>query len=1247
VVVAVRVFELPYGRVDFAEKERNALRLEFGPAADAKALNTMHPLSQKIAVLQRQLVWRRRAVGACWIVATAITATFALGVIDYFVRFNDPGLRIMATGALVAAVAWATYRWWYLPQQQRLAPLAVARRVEARFPQLHDSLASAVEFLQQSEHDETAGSAQLRRLVIAEASNNVEGLPLDDVVERGPLRKATIWLATTVAVIAVCLILDASAVGTALVRLATPLGGTQWPRQHHLEFREVPTQLAAGQALELDLIDKAGNLPDDVTIEYAVSRNSGRDVSSEPMKRVGDTMVARRENVTQTFAFRAKGGDDDTMPWHLVEVKELPRLSTMSITIHPPAYSGLPTSSAERHLNVIAGTGIEVSGTTSEPIRAARILHDHGDPIAATITADNAGHEGRAFHIDPKQWIATQSGPYRLELVGEGDLAGVVGQWNLRVEPDSPPSVSWQRPADDLYVLPKAVVPIEIVVKDDLAIQRVDLTYDRNDKSESQRAARPKEPPISLYRGPDKPEMKPANDGNTRGESRVVEYSWDLAQLQLPAGAVLTVEAEAGDYRPGIGRTVGPRRFSIITADELETRLADRQLQIARQLERALVIERKTREDVNRLQIQLRDAGGFTQRDRLTLQTAEPNQKNVSRMLVDPAEGVPPLAGAILNEIATNRLENSEMSETMNRLAAELKRLSTGPLSDAERELTSSRKAVESISPNKDAAENIPLPITATQLDALSRLLGTVANSQDDVIATLERLVSELSGKTDYRRLVRQITELREDQIAHEKTTRGEIGVESLPLEISELSRAQRANLNKAAAGQTAIAGRFAKIEQNMDQLARQLTDDRDAMAGTLSDAVTLSRQRSIGTHMQQTATDLSENRVGQALEREHHIADDLQQLLSLLRNEGERRPQELVDKLKQAEQKLNALQQQLAQLRQQVAQAERAPNPTNPEQLRKLSDQQQKVQHDIEQLARELDRLQAAEASKSAQSAANDLNNRPAGQKKGEPSAGRPSSSEQVKKAEQNLEQAKSQLAQRRQQAEDDLQLEIVRRFQTELGEMVKRQQSVLKNTIELDAATRPPAALSTDQIKIVADLAGQERQLADQAKEHSELLFGLGAVRVSLEEAERRLAAAGKLLEDKKTDSPTREAEQLALTRLEGMLQTFAQTANEAAKKPDANNPPPPPAANNQPPPPQRRPTFELLEVKMLRMLQADLNDRTSEHEKHGAAAAGNPAAKAGFDKEARELAAEQGGLVELVQKMLSRDNEQQQQQ
>ena len=61
------------------------------------------------------------------------------------------------------------------------------------------------------------------------------------------------------------------------------------------------------------------------------------------------------------------------------------------------------------------------------------------------------------------------------------------------------------------------------------------------------------------------------------------------------------------------------------------------------------------------------------------------------------------------------------------------------------------------------------------------------------------------------------------------------------------------------------------------------------------------------------------------------------------------------------------------------------------------------------------------------------------------------------------------------------------------------------------------------------------------------------------------------------------------------------------------------------------------------MLRMLQADLNERTENFEQRLAAA--NAEEKAQIQQEAQELAAEQGRLAELVQKMLTRDNEQQQ--
>jgi hypothetical protein len=1182
----------------------------------------VHPLTQKLAAIQRRLTLRRTATAACRIAAALIAAALVLGLIDYAVRYRDVGLRLMATTAIICITLWAIYRWWYRPRCRKLTTLGVARRIESQFPQLNDSLASAIEFLGQEESDMTAGSAQLRRLVVAEVESTIEGLPLDEIVDKKPLRRAETWFGIAVAVLGLCILIDAAAVRTALARLAAPLGSTQWPRQHHLEFRDPPTRMASGQTFEAELVDVAGSLPDEVRIEYRTSHDGRRDTSSDPMKRVGDVMVARRENVRDSFAFRAVGGDDDLMRWHFVEVVEAPQLQSLSIIAHPPAYTSLPPAPAERHLDVLAGTGIELSGTATKPLNAARIRIGDEPPIEATITSDEFGHKSQAFQTDASQWIAKQNGRYSLELVGDDGLAGTVGKWNLRVEPDSPPSVMWQSPSDDLFVTPDATIPIELVVKDNLAIKRVALKYERSDWSESEREQASQAARIELYKGPEIAAPPSTSANSSHGDSRVIEYSWDLAPLKLPVGAVITLEAGAVDYAPGVGRTATPRRITIITPDELDARLADRQAQIVRQLERALEVEQATREDVRRVEIQQQTTGKLRDGDRNALQAAELNQRRVGRMLVDPAEGVPALIEAMRREMEVNRDASSEMRETMDGLTAELQRLADGPISGAESELTATRKALETDS-------NAPQDV--------SRSLAAAGQAQDDVISTLERVIGELAGRIDYRRFARLLTELRQDQIDHEQATRKEVRVDTLTLRLSELTRTQRAVLQKAVAGQTALAGRFEKIEQGMDQMARQSSAEQSEVAGILNDAVDLARSLAIASKMNETAADLGQNRVSGALAREQQIAADLQQVIDVLRGQQRQEPEQSIEKLRNAQEQLANLQKRLAELRNDVAQAERQPAQATPEQLKSLNEEQQNVRNEIEKLARQLDRLDAANASQSTQNAANRLDN----EKQNE---NRPSPSSEVQKSEQDLEQASKELAERRQQAEEDLALEIVRRFQQQLTEMVEQQMSVIDSTVKLDAARAPNGPLSPETAAALKNLANQERELADMAKEHGELLVGLGAVRVSLEDAERRLAAAASLLDKNESGAAAQQAERHALTRLEGMMDAFAQTANEAAPNPQQQ---PPPDAGAQPSQPQRRPTFQLLEIKMLRMLQVDLQQRTKEHQERVAGLqAPNAAQQAALQKESQELAAEQGRLAELVENMLSRDNEQQRQ-
>ena len=202
--------------------------------------NSMHPLTQKIASLQRRLLWRRRVAAACWIVATAIAAALVLGT-----------RRLLgAISAIRACESWRRppslpprpgprIAGGIVPSRRRLVPLASPGASRHIFRSFNDSLASASSF--SSNRKTTTRPAPPNCAACRGRSPEPRrGLPLDEVIDRRPLRRAAAWLA-----VAACCCRDLS--GDRCQRGgdgARPAGRAarrrpQWPRQHHLAFRNV------------------------------------------------------------------------------------------------------------------------------------------------------------------------------------------------------------------------------------------------------------------------------------------------------------------------------------------------------------------------------------------------------------------------------------------------------------------------------------------------------------------------------------------------------------------------------------------------------------------------------------------------------------------------------------------------------------------------------------------------------------------------------------------------------------------------------------------------------------------------------------------------------------------------------------------------------------------------------------------------------------------------------------------------
>jgi hypothetical protein len=1175
----------------------------------------MHSLTSIIADLRRRLVWHRRATAACRTLAVVVAAAAVLGAADYLIRFNDRGLRLMMTGALTAVAAWAIHRWWIQPRRHRLAPLSVTRRIESKFPQLRDRLASAIEFLGQSEDDPTAGSAALRRAVVADAELAVGDLPLETIIDRRPLRQAAIWAALAAAAVVLALIVDAGAVRTAAARLVAPFGATDWPRTNHLEFRDPPARLAIGRAFDVELVDRSGMLPDDVRIDFRITRDGRREVESAWMTRVGEVMVARRDGLRSSFSFRAEGGDDHSMRWLEVEVIEPPQLDSLTIVAHPPAYTGLPAAEAERNIDVLIGTGIEVSGTANEPLSSARILA--GDQsIAASIQVDAAGRERRAFTIPPREWIATESGKYQLELESTHGVAGMVAEESLDVEPDTAPDVTWLRPRDDLFVLESATIPLEVKARDNLAIERIELQYTRTDQSHDVPAS------IELYRGPEVVSAATVLASADRGETRTVDTSWPLEPLRLAVGTQLTLHATAGDYRPGTGVTPLPRRITIITRAEFDARLADRLEQLLRRLDEIVSLQRSTRESVRYVEIQLRDAGQLTDGDAGSLAAAELNQRQVGRDLADPIEGLPAMADELIDTLQINGVSDAAIEIRIEELRRSIDQLSADPLPAIERELTAARKAAQSFRNRGDVA-----PIQ----ELVQTSLSAAGGNQDQVIIELERLRDLLSDSADLGRIVRDLAQLHADQLAHREATRQAIGLETLPLEWRELSRQQQARLNQAAAAQGALAERYERIERGMETLAQAADTVNRESHVRAADALALARQLGIAGQMRGVSLELADNRVGQALAREQQIADALLEVLNTLRAREESRADRLVEGLRAAERDLASLRGKLAELRERLDQAD-APAAAAAE-----SDRQQQLRSQIERLSRQLDRLQAAAAGQSASRAAERLTDRAADGSKLPAAARR----EQVEQAEQDLAEAAAELAQRRREEEENLAREFLQRVQKALAAMVGDQRGVVQSTAELDAGRQSAQQLTDDERRTAADLAEKERTLAEEAHAQGEMISGLHVFVLALGRAADELAAAATRLDRGETGAATQQIEQQALARLEEIVAALSETSAELEAEPQQ----PGGAANAGGQPgenPPRLPAFDLFEVKLLRSLQADLNRRTKKLQQSGEQTVTTPdVGQTGRESQAAELAAEQRRLAELVSELLSRDN------
>ena len=1176
-----------------------------------------HPLKQRIVALRSRIRQMTIVYGVSLLVATVLSTVLLLGSADYLLRFQDQGIRLICSILVLAVAAWTSYRYLFLGLTVELPDVELAQHLQRQFPELGDTLASSIEFIEQPEDDPTAGSVSLRRAVIARTTAETDQLNFADALETVPLRRSAFTAAAICLTALILVVLGWPSSRIAVARLINPLGDVSWPQTYHLALWRQVAKVARGQVFELEVVDQDGQrLPSNVKITYRFDNPEGSvieetqamqlfegplaargpDGKPDPRRQNG-VMVARRENVTRSFSYRVQGGDDRSMPWTRVEVLEPPAVESLSVKLVPPEYTAWRPRTANGEIRALIGTQAAITATSTKPLKSAMLCLEGGPRVEAQL----ADESGRRLTVD---FVVQRSGSYWLRLTDVEGLTGVDNRWDIRAIPDFQPTVSIEQPASNIYVTPQAVIPLRVAVKDDLAVRRVDLQFARSDSLEGN-------DPLPLYVGPDRAEPRPGSlSGDAQsGENRVVAYRWDLTDLKLQPGLQVTFHATAGDYQPRQSKS-DPLRLSIITPEELAERIAARQATIIEELSSVVQMQQQSRRQVADLDIQLGELGLLNQLDVDHLRGAELNQRQVNRTLTSPSEGVVKHALGLLADLDNNKIDSSDVRRQMRNLLGEIDRLETELLPMISRELTAAIKTAQ-VQLQDRGADSRPSDDSSLQreTDAAKRIqpdpalvaaLGAAGKHQDQVITALESLLEKLGRWDRYRRfhsLVRQL--LRHQEELTQRST--EVGRQTLTKDLKDLLPQELADLKVLAQRQFDLSRDLDKIQQGMERAAAEMQEGNPLFAEIVSDALYRAKELAISGQMHSAGGSLQRNQMGQAIQQQRQIEAGLEEILDILANRQEHELARLIRQLLGAETELAEMSQREEDLQGQIEQSNNLPEGDQRRgELDRIGRDQETLRQDTQRMSRQLERLMAESAGRTTARAADKMQQARKAIQEGDVQT----ASGQAEGAKKDLDDALQQVTQRRLQAEMKLASEQVSRLQETLQSVRKRQATVLDETLQLDQFVTQEGQLNRTQAANLQAVARDQKTLQTDTNSLIEQLVGAEVFNLALSGVSNEMARAAQLLAGRQTGPPTQQAERGAIRRLDQMLEALqpeepleepedpgdSESQSEGAGAPEGQGSPP-------------GGTQTLAELKLLKLMQEEVNARTKElAETHG---------------------------------------------
>lgn len=804
--------------------------------------------------LIRSLVRLRRRLRVVLVVdgvsrlVAAIMGTFALlAVLDWWVHFPPLVRASFLAAAAIWTIGWSWKRIW----RPLLRPIALDQLVLS-LPTLtqnqRDRLAGAVAHLGGAGD----GDAALWSRATVDAGEEAGQLNLSLGINPRRAIRSTVAVAALIGSLFLAAAKLPEWLSIGQKRIVTPFADIQWPKSTQIEPLTGDMLVAHGETFTAEMHLTRG---DDPNLRGFIHWRSGNRPLEKAMMRRDPDGVYRRliERLTSDVSYYFSAGDDDTSdrPGALRLVKR-PTVASAMLTITPPPYaSQLPVH--EHHLSdprvsLVRGCRIRLdvladkNVTFGEAATASRVVFESGI-VLPLRNADTVGTTGSIeMEID-------EDCAFEVVLVDESKFESRGGpRYQLDVVPDRLPAVAIKEPTGPLEVTPTATVDVLIRAEDDLGIARISLLA----SSKSGEYSLVGDIPLN-------------NDSSSSPGSLVTQtgtLAWNLAPRKPAVGDTIDYVAEAADFYEWHGNRHKPARsavmrLNIVSPERFAERLRQDVLTMRGSLRKMLSALEAIRGQIDQLK-----AGASTdeaRRERTERATAD------ARRLAQQVDEASRRLAQLNHRAEMNQTADSDAARQSQRLA---KRLSDA-VRDGVNRATINLAGLER--PTSDAERRNRLHESS---DGLERAAGG-----------LRSMLDEVEQWDSFDEMVRKLHDLIDGQ-------------EGLVRRTARLMKQPPDSISKdsamIAADQSVAQTDAAKLLSAMDTLASQLQDRDRPSAESLTRAAQTARQGSLLPTMTESAEAVRAARLIEASAGQERAASVMRSMLVALREKPRRELEQL-----------------------------------------------------------------------------------------------------------------------------------------------------------------------------------------------------------------------------------------------------------------------------------------------------------------------------------------------------------------